>query len=361
MGNQSLNRAKAAPNDEYYTQLDAIQTEMNAYLELDEDLFRGKSVLLPCDDPEWSNFTKYFATRFEALGLKRLTSTSYAHSEKQAVNINVFQPTLFEIESEGFDPDKTQTRGKVFLLDKDANGDKRINIDDLEWEYLEGSGDYRSVEVSKLRDEADFIITNPPFTLFQDFMEWVIKSGKKFVVIGPASALFSKVIFDEIRANRLWLGKGFSSGNAFFKTPTPSEYASGVFDEGTGLVKFRNVKWITNVDHGLRREPMKLETMEKNRRFVTGSKFPEAYEEYDNFNAIEVPLVKAIPSDYDGLMGVPGGFLDKYNPDQFEIVGISDKWGIDPSYRKVGAFKYDRPYLNGQRMYPRVFIKHRKG
>ena len=361
MGNESLNRAKAAPNDEYYTQLDAIQTEMNAYLELDENLFKGKNVLLPCDDPEWSNFTKYFATRFEALGLKRLTSTSYAPASKQNLNLNSFQPTLFEIESESFDPEKTETRGKAFLLDKDTNGDKRINIDDLEWEYLEGSGDYRSEQVSKLRDEADFIITNPPFSLFQDFMEWVISSGKKFIVIAPAAALFSKVIFDEIRENRMWLGKGFSEGNAYFKTPSPSEYASGVFDEDTGLVKFRNVKWLTNVEHGLRQEPLLLESMERNRRFVTDTKFPDAYKEYDNYKAIEVPRVKAIPSDFDGLMGVPGGFLDKYHPSRFEIVGISDKWGIDPSHRKEGNHKYDRPYMNGQRMYPRVFIRHRRG
>ena len=361
MGNESLNRAKSAPNDEYYTQLDAIQTEMNAYLELNNQLFKGKNVLLPCDDPEWSNFTKYFATRFEALGLKRLTSTSYAHASKQTVNATSFQPTLFELESEGFDPKKTEVRGKVFVQDSDINGDGRVNIDDLAWSYLEGSGDYRSDEVSNLRDDADFIITNPPFSLFQDFMEWVIASGKKFVVIAPAAAMFSKLIFDEIKANRMWLGKGFSAGNAYFKTPTPSEYASGVFDEETGLVKFRNVKWLTNIEHGLRQEPLQLVSMEKNLRYVTGDKYPDAYKEYDNFKAIEVPLVKAIPVDFDGVMGVPGGFLDKYNPSQFEIVGISDKWGIDPVYRKEGPFRYDRPYMNGQRMYPRVFIRHRKG
>ena len=361
MGNQSLNRAKSAPNDEYYTQLDAIQTEMNAYLELDDELFLGKSILLPCDDPEWSNFTKYFATRFEALGLKRLTSTSYAHAAKHTVNVNPFQPTLFEMESAGFDPQKSEIRGKVFRLDEDSNGDQRVDIDDLAWEYLEGSGDYRSEEVTKVRDEADFIITNPPFSLFQDFMEWVIGSGKKFVVIAPGTAMFSKIIFDEIKNNRMWLGKGFSAGNAFFKTPTPTEYASGVFDQDTGLVKFRNVKWLTNIEHGLRHEPLQLVSMEKNLRYVTGDKYPDAYKEYDNFQAIEVPLVKAIPSDYDGLMGVPGGFLEKYNPDQFEIVGISEKWGIDPAFRKDGSFRYDRPYMNGQRMFPRVFIRHRRG
>jgi hypothetical protein len=361
MGNESLNRAKSAPNDEYYTQLDAIQAEMNAYLELDPNLFRGKNVLLPCDDPEWSNFTKYFATRFEALGLNRLTSTSYAHASKKNVNLNSYQPTLFEVGNENYDPEKAEKRGKAFLLDKDINGDKRINIDDLAWDYLEGSGDYRSDEVSKLRDEADFIITNPPFSLFLDFMDWVISSGKKFIVIAPGSAISSKVVWEEIRKNKMWLGKGFSAGNAYFKTPTPSEYASGVFDLETGLVKFRNVKWLTNLEHGLRQEPLQLKSMEKNQRFVTDNKFPNAYKEYDNFKAIEVPLVKAIPSDFDGLMGVPGSFLEKYNPNQFELVGISEKWGIDPSYRKDGPFRFDRPYMNGQRMFPRVFIKHKKG
>lgn len=167
MANTNLKEAKAAKNDEFYTQFHDIEIEMNAYLEYDPDVFRGKTVLLPCDDPEWSNFTRYFAAKFDELGLKKLISTSYAPDAKKMKLLA--EPSLFEMEAPQFDPKKAQTKGKIFILDKDITNDGRVNIEDLQWEYLEGDGDFRSKEVTKLRDEADFIVTNPPFSLFREF------------------------------------------------------------------------------------------------------------------------------------------------------------------------------------------------
>ena len=179
--NTNLGAAKAAKNDEFYTQYADIQKEINAYLEYNPDTFRDKVVLLPCDDPEWSNFTRFFAQNFERLGLKRLISTSYAVESKKYKN---YQPTLFETESPIFDIDKTRIKGKIFELTHDTNQNGRIDIDDLEWHYLEGDGDFRSKEVCKLRDEADIIVTNPPFSLFREFMDWLIQSTKQFLIIG---------------------------------------------------------------------------------------------------------------------------------------------------------------------------------
>lgn len=172
-GNINLGSAKTGKNDEFYTQYADIQKEINAYLEYNPDVFRGKTVLLPCDDPEWSNFTKFFAQNFELLGLKKLISTSFAQESK---NYKAdWQPTLFETENPLFDADRSAVCGKIFVLDRDNNGDNRINIKDLEWQYLEGTGDFRSEEVTRLRDEADIIITNPPFSLFREFMVWLVE------------------------------------------------------------------------------------------------------------------------------------------------------------------------------------------
>jgi hypothetical protein len=170
----ALSKARLAKSDEFYTQYADIEKEMNAYLEFDPDVFRGKTVLLPCDDPEWSNFTKYFAQNFETLGLKKLVSTSYAPSARTFND----QPTLFESDSPNFDVSKFDTDGKIFTLERDISGDGRINVSDLEWDYLDGDGDFRSDELKGIRDEADIIITNPPFSLFRDFLSW-IQDGEK--------------------------------------------------------------------------------------------------------------------------------------------------------------------------------------
>ncbi len=338
MANINLVNAKTAKNDEFYTQYSDIQKEMNAYLEYNPDVFRGKTILLPCDDPEWSNFTKFFAQNFEAFGLKKLISTSYAVESKK---IKEWQPTLFETESPFFDADKSRTNGKIFILDEDINGDGRFNINDLHWSYLEGDGDFRSDEVKVLRDEVDFIITNPPFSLFREFMAWVVESGKQFVCIGSMNAVSYKEIFPLIKDNKMWMGNGFSAGNAFFGIPETAkkDYVEGVYDATTNLVKFRNCCWYTNIDHGRRHEPLPLMTKEDN---ILYSKHKEirgkGYVHYENYDAIDVPYTDAIPIDYEGLMGVPLTFLDKYCPEQFEIVGQTQ----GDSGKELGLKPYPR-------------------
>ena len=374
MANTNLANAKTAKNDEFYTQYSDIQKEINAYLEYDPNVFRGKTVLLPCDDPEWSNFTKFFAQNFEAFGLKKLISTSYAVESKK---IKDWQPTLFETDSPYYDADKSRTNGKIFILDEDINGDGRFNINDLQWSYLEGDGDFRSDEVKALRDEADIIVTNPPFSLFREFMLWLIESGKLFVCIGNMNAVAYKEIFPLIKANKIWLGNGFNAGNAFFGIPETAskEYVEGVYDAKTNLVKFRNCCWYTNIDHGRRHESLPLMTMEDN---ILYSKHKEikgkGYIHYENYDAIDVPYIDAIPIDYDGLMGVPRTFLDKYCPDQFEIVGNAEgdagkELGFKPyprELRKINKSLRDgQPYYfdeNGvpQKPFGRIIIRKKQ-
>ena len=326
MANANLGKAKAGKNDEFYTQYSDIQQEMNSYVEYNPDVFRDKTILLPCDDPEWSNFTKFFALNFENYGIKKLISTSYAPESKK---IKAWQPTLFETENPRFNADKSKTHGKIFVLDRDVDGDGRINIDDLQWEYLEGDGDFRSREVCALRDEADIIITNPPFSLFREFMAWILEAKKKFVIIGNQNAITYKEIFPLIKDNALWLGPSISSGDREFMVPKeyPLEAAgTRVDEEGNHYIRVKGVRWFTNLEHGKRHHPFDLMTMEDNIMF---SKHKEVkgkeYYHYDNYDAIEVPFSDAIPIDYEGIMGVPITFLDKYCPEQFELLGITDR------------------------------------
>jgi hypothetical protein len=325
--NSNMSAARSAKNDEFYTQWADIEREMNAYLEFDPDVFRDKVVLLPCDDPEWSNFTKFFALHFVDYGLKKLISTSYAADSKPA-DIK-YEPSLFESGAAQFDTAKTRANGKMFILEReDINGDGVVDIEDLRWQYLEGDGDFRSAEVTALRDEADIVITNPPFSLFRQFVAWLIGGDVKFAIIGSSNAVTTKDFFAHVRAGKLWRGRGFHAGNAYFATPTSTDgYAKGVYDESSGLVKFRNVSWYTNLDHGRRHEALQLMTMAENRKYSKHREVKEVgYRQMDNYDAIDVPFTDAIPSDYDGLMGVPTSFLDKYNPDQFEIVSLTQTW-----------------------------------
>ncbi len=321
-GNRNLGAAKAAKNDEFYTQYPDIQREINAYLDYDPNVFRDKTVLLPCDDPEWSNFTKFFAQNFQLLGLKKLISTSFAPESKKYKL--PYQPTLFETESPLFDEDKNKKHGKIFILTQDITGNGRIDINDLEWNYLDGDGDFRSKEIRALRDEADIIVTNPPFSLFREFVVWLMEADKKFVIVGNLNAISYKEVFPLIKGNKMWLGNGFAAGCAYFKfIGDPSSFGDGVYNPETGLVKFGNCCWYTNLEHGRRHQPLRLMTAADNFKH---SKYKEIrgrkeYIHYENYDAIEVPFTDAIPSDYDGVMGVPLTFLDKYCPDQFEIIG----------------------------------------
>ncbi len=359
MANSNLAQAKAAKNDEFYTQYADIEKEIQAYLDYNDGVFKGKTLLLPCDDPEWSNFTKFFAQNFERFGLKKLISTSYAPDSK--LFKTPYQPTLFETEHPQFDPAKTQVRGKIFTLTHDTSGDGRIDVNDLQWTYLQGDGDFRSKEIIELRDEADIIITNPPFSLFREFLAWLQEGGKQFSLIGNMNAITYKEVFPLIKENKLWLGNGFHAGNAYFSTPHGREYADGVFDESTGLVKFRNVCWYTNIDHGRRHKPLPLMTMEENIRFSKHKEIKgQGYQRYDNYDAIEVPFTDAIPADYPGVMGVPISFLDKYSPEQFEILGATESEGRGFSgdlWRNESRVM--QPLVGGERVYKRIFIKKR--
>lgn len=353
MANRNLTRAKNAKNDEFYTQYPDIEKEINAYLDYDPKVFEGKTILLPCDDPEWSNFTKYFAQNFERFGLKKLISTSYAPDSK--INKINYQPTLFETLDPRYDEKKTISNGKIFMLTRDISGDGKVDIDDLEWDYLEGDGDFRSDEITALRDEADIIITNPPFSLFREFLAWIVEADKLFVIIGSMNAITYKEVFPLIKEDKMWMGNGFSGGNAFFATPIDREYAAGVFSEETGLVKFRNVCWYSNIDHGRRHEPLQLMTMEDNIKFNKRLKSQE-YQKYDNYDAIEVPFTNAIPSDYTGVMGVPITFLDKYSPEQFKIIGCSYNYGRPEGWNEAIDMSVT---VNGRAIYKRLLIKHR--
>ena len=342
MANSNLANAKNAKNDEFYTQYHDIEIEVNAYLDYDRDAFRGKTVFCPCDDPEWSNFTKYFAQKFETLGLKKLICTSYAPDAKK-YKLG-YTPSLFEQNDPKFNPDKTRTHGKIFVLDRDNSGDGRINYDDLQWNYLEGDGDFRSQEVCKLRDESDIIITNPPFSLFREFLAWIVSAGKQFLIIGNLNAISYKEVFPLIKDNKIWLGATNFNTGMYFRVPDNFVYASTYkFDTEQNGVKVNRVPgccWFTNIDHGRRHQPLPLMSMEDNLRFSRHKEIKgrESYIHYENYDAIEVPYTDAIPSDYDGIMGVPLSFLDKYCPEQFEIIGQTQ----GDSGKELGLKPYPR-------------------
>ena len=326
--NSNLHNAKRAKQDEFYTQWVDIETEMNAYLDYDKDVFRGKTILLPCDDPSWSNFTKYFALRFEDYGIKKLISTSYAPKSNMDGMFYEPEPGLFE--DAFYDEQKDFERGKIFILEqgKDSNRDGRINIEDFEWEYLEGDGDFRSDEITKLRDEADMVITNPPFSLFREFIAWLIAGDVEFSIIGNMNAITYKEVFPLIKNNEIWIG---ASGMKAMEYVIPKVYAGGknnqrVDNSGIHYQKLGNTCWFSNIEHGRRHEPLPLMSMEDNLRYNKKiMKNDNSYKQYDNYDAIEVPVTAGIPSDYTGIMGVPISFLDKYCPEQFEILGITDR------------------------------------
>ncbi|MDD6149564.1 MAG: adenine-specific methyltransferase EcoRI family protein [Bacteroides sp.] len=328
--NSNLRAAKTAKNDEFYTQYLDIQKEINAYIEYNPDVFRGKTILLPCDDPEWSNFTKFFVENFELFGLKKLISTSYAIESKKIVE---WEPSLFETEAPQYDADKSRTHGKIFVLEGDADGNGRIDSGDLQWQYLEGDGDFRSDEVKALRNEADVIVTNPPFSLFREFLSWTVEANKSFLFIGNQNAITYKELFKLAKENRLWLGATGFATDMVFAVPKgsdidPKDRAKAAKMGYVGdYTRLGNSCWFTNLDHGRRHEPLQLMSIKDNIKY---SKHKEikgiGYKRYDNFDAIEVPFVDSIPNDYEGVMGVPITFLDKYCPDQFEIIDTTERW-----------------------------------
>ena len=351
--NSNLSKAKNTKNDEFYTQYNDIEKEIQAYLDYDPSVFQGKTILLPCDDPDWSNFTKYFTQNFEKFGLKMLISTSYAK-------------------------DKSVKQGKIFVLDKDSNQDGKVDIEDLQWQYLEGTGDFRTDEIKALRDEADIIITNPPFSLFREFLAWIVEADKRFAMIANKNCVTYKEVFPLIKDNKLWSGRTEWSGGMWFETKNKDDV-----DKVIDGVNYKNVPsiWVTNIGYGRRHQLLQLMTMADNQKFNKKIKGKNAYQKYDNYDAIEIPVTLAIPSDYTGVMGVPISFLDKYNPEQFEILGTSDNGLIDDEFKttlgvsqkfvadysrndSVGAYKEGnstaRYYENGivKMVYKRIFIRH---
>ena len=339
MANKNLNAAKEAKKDEFYTQLSDIENELRHY----KEHFRGKVVLCNCDDPYESNFFKYFALNFNALGLKKLIATCYDGSPITGQELQ-----LFTFDDEGED---RRIAYKVEISEvTDVNGDGVVNLADVQYllqndknvlTLLKGHGDFRSAECIELLKQADIVCTNPPFSLFREYVAQLMKYEKKFIIIGPYNAITYKEIFPLIQFNSLWLGYGFKAGNAFFKIPEDQkrEYASGVFNKTTGLVKFRNCTWFTNLDHKKRHEEL----------ILFKNYTPEEYPHYDNYDAINVDKTQDIPCDYKGVMGVPITFIDKYNPEQFEIIGNEDSLGIPKG----------RGYVKGKRMYSRIFIKRK--
>lgn len=345
--NENMHRARAVKNDEFYTQYPDIEREMNAYLDYDPDVFRGRTVLLPCDDPEWSNFTRYFAQNFRRLGLRKLISTSYAPRSKPQLDLLSYLPSELERVSPEFDAEKALSRGKIFTLVAGEDPEEPIDIRNLRWRYLEGDGDFRSPEVTALRDEADIIITNPPFSLFREYMDWVMAGEKRFVVIANKNCVTYREIFPLIKENRMWSGREPWSGGMWFRT-TDTEAADKIIDE----TPMRNVSsiWLTNIDHGRRHQPFDLMSMADNLRFNPNMRGRTAYDRYDNYDAIEVPFTNAIPSDYDGAMGVPISFLDKYCPEQFEILGID-------RYIEGNSTPNKRFMISGKEVYARIVIR----
>ena len=400
MANRNLTDAKKAKQDEFYTQYADIQTEMNAYLEYDPNVFRGKTVLLPCDDPEWSNFTRYFAENFAALGLKKLVSTSYAPASKTAKYGSLFE---YAAAKNGERP--RNERGKIFVLDRDVTGDGKINFNDIEWQYLEGDGDFRSEEVCRLRDEADIIVTNPPFSLFREFLAWILEGrggltcggsgspalpcggtsvgrgvpdapSKQFAIIGNRNAITYKEVFPLIKENKIWLDNPFVRGAGYFKSSMEVDKSLSYYnshDYREGFIRVPGVRWFTNIEHGRRHQPLQLMTMADNVKYSRHKEVKGVgYAKYDNYDAIEVPFTDAIPSDYDGVMGVPISFLDKHCPEQFEILGSFNNSAIEDKEAEGYVLSRDTPTIvngkevlwNGpvvdkQPLYKRIVIRRR--
>jgi len=309
--NSNLHTAKKMKNDEFYTQLTDIEQELKHY----KERFRNKVVYCNCDDPIESNFFKYFSLNFEHLGLKKLITTGY----------------------------KENGKGVVYIYEGDKNGNRMPDLEEIEVKELQGNGDFRSVECLEFLKESDIVVTNPPFSLFRDYVATLIEYGKQFLIIGSQNAITYKEIFPLIKDNKMWLGvnsvKEFIQPNGEIK-------------------KFGNICWFTNLINKKRNYPLDLYMKYSN----------EYYKKYDNYDAIEVSKTCEIPMDYEGVMGVPITFLDKYNPNQFEIIGLSaDKRDEADCFIKGQKFYLDEKHknfvgmvFNGKATYARILIRHKK-
>jgi len=378
MASKFQKEAKIAKNDEFYTQYHDIEKEMNAYLDYNPDVFREKTILLPCDDPYESNFFKYFALRFKDLGLKKIIATCFDGSLVSNRELSLFDDETVENKT-------TRKAHKLILTDPpDFDKVKIVNLPNIKEILsdkqrvirLDGNGDFRSNEVKALRDEVDYIITNPPFSLFREFLAWIVEADKKFIIIGNINAITYKEVFPLVKDNKIWLGSSITSGDREFIMPASivdkdkftGEVRKNAQGENIYYQKVVGVRWFTNLDHGRRHEPLPLMTMADNIKFSKHKEIKgKEYQKYHNYNAIEVPYVDAIPSDYGGAMGVPISLLDKYNPVQFEILGSNLTLGTPMSeVAKKGTFDQGGPSFytanndkTFKRIYTRIIIKHK--
>lgn len=349
MANKNLNKAKEAKKDEFYTQLDDINNELKHYREH----FRGKTVLCNCDDPRVSNFFTYFAYNFEFLGLKKLITTCYKNQ-----NMDLFS--------------QNQSEQAVYLIyEGDKNGDHIPNADEIGVMPLKGDGDFRSKECIELLKEADIVVTNPPFSLFREYVAQLIEYDKKFLIIGNVNAVKYKELFPLIMNNKIWLGASIHSGDRKFWVPNDYELNAagcGIDETGRKYIQVKGVRWFTNLDYKERHENLILY------KHYT----PEEYPKFENFDAININRTEDIPCDYNGVMGVPITFMDKYNPEQFEILGVGIAGlglaaGVKPykpehkKYRKEiqkrGAVDGDLYMMNGDEVivpYSRILIRRKK-
>ena len=373
--NQGLGAAKAAKQDEFYTQYVDIQKEVEAYLEFDPDTFRDKIVYCNCDDPFESNFFKYFAANFNKLGLKKLITTSYDGSPIAGAQLN-----LFEYDEGNGKRQKPKAIAVGIEEVKDFNGDGATGIEDVKL-FLEQNphtrtalaegGDFRSAECVELLKQADIVVTNPPFSLFREYVAQLIEHEKRFLIIGNQNAITYKEIFPLIKDNRLWLGVD-NGGTKWFQVQDDydikTESRKKIVD-GIKYFSMGSIMWFTNLDHGRRHQRLPLMTMADNLKFGKNLRGKSAYERYDNYDAIEVGTYKEIPSDYDGAMGVPITFLDKYNPDQFEILGCFEGGGHGEDLGAIHSEEvssvgrpvfWNGPIINRKRMYKRLIIRHRQ-
>jgi len=333
--NSNLHKANIAKQDEFYTQLDDIEKEMVNY----KKHFENKVILCNCDDPYESNFFKYFAMNFNHLKLKKLITTCYVNSSIQGELLPLSKVKEIKYSTNGKHP------YKVELAQKDMNG--VIGLPDVEnllkdknnVTLLNGDGDFRSDECVELLKQSDIVVTNPPFSLFREYISQLIKYDKKFIILGNTNAITYKDFFKLIKENKVWLG--YNNGAKTYLVPNDyTQNNTFIGEDGKKYAKMGNTSWYTNFDTNKRHEPLTLY-----RKYNT-----KEYPQYDNYEAINIDKVSDIPVDYEGAMGVPITFLDKYNPEQFEIIGQT---GVDINLDK------GRPYINGNRMYARLIIIHK--
>lgn len=375
MANKNLTNAKKAKNDEFYTQFSDIQKEVESYLEYDPNTFKNKVVYCNCDDPFESNFFRYFVLNFNRLGLKSLITTSYKPSPVANTQLGLFGDDKTLEKSKG----RPKVTANKFIINEvgDVDGDGSFTLEDIakqlkanrnnEWTPLEGEGDFRSDECVELLKQSDIVVTNPPFSLFREYVAQLEEYNKKFLVIGSMNAITYKEIFPFIKSNKIWLG--VNNGPKIYQAPASSDQKNiYIGKDGNRYAKMGNTGWFTNLDHGRRHQPLKLMTITDNLKFNKKMKGKTEYEKYANYDAIEVSFTDSIPADYNGEMGVPISFLDKYNPDQFEIVGISltlakpmseiaEKGTYQQGGRRFYTTNQNKTY---NRLFDRIVIKHKK-